>query len=242
MDINSRRVLAFLPRWVSAYAQSIAQLINVVLVAMGICNFFLFTFCFSATMLPNLGINALLISILLCTQNAITFAIFNVAHMPYYCNALTPSDFMVGMCLGTCIGGAILAFVISIFFGEMSKCVTIQMSTFSYACEHQGTMSGIWFWAGWIFWLNFAMAILIVLGRDELTYFAQSRYEDIGVDMEDFSVSYNVPTTTSKQHDAVGEAEFSTPSQEAASMPSGGYTDSFHAVASCERVPILTTM
>lgn len=226
MDMNSQRLMGLLPQWVSSYAESIPQLINLLLVVMGMCNFMLFTCCLSTTMMPNLGLNALLLSILLCIQNGITWTIINSTRMPYYCNALQPSDFLVGMCMGIAIGGAILAFVISIFYGEMSKCVTIQISTFTYACEHKGTMSAIWFWAGLIFWCNLAISALIGLGRDELTFLAQSHYDDIGICMDEYpDTIYNGQqpgvSDERRDHDTIGDTPFSTPSQEA--ICSGGY-------------------
>ena len=203
--------------------------------SIGICNMFLFTYCVSATMMPNLGINSLLMSFLLILQNGITWSILNSTSMPYYCNALTPSDFMVGVCLGTAVGGSILAFVLSLFYGQMSKCVRVQLSTFSYDCEHKGTMSGIWFWATFVFLLDMMVAVLIALGRDELTLFAQSLYEDIGISMDEYSAdSYQVTPNFMASHSAIGEAQFSTPSQEV------GYNNSHNSmsVKNSERVPL----
>ena len=239
MDMTSRRFMGYLPQWVSSYAESIPQLIHLLLAVMGICNFMLFTCCLSTTMMPNLGINALLVSLLLCIQNGITLAILNSTSMPYYCNALQPSDFMVGMCMGIAIGGSILAFVLSLFYGQLSKCVTIQISNFTYVCKHKGTMSAIWFWAGLIFWCNLAISLLIGLGRDELTLLTQSQYDDIGICMDEYPDTNHhgqQPSVSNGRqgHDAIEDTSFSTPSQEA-STGSGGY--GYH-----NQIPMMTSI
>eukprot|EP00542_Grammatophora_oceanica_P006416 CAMPEP_0194053244 /NCGR_PEP_ID=MMETSP0009_2-20130614/48901_1 /TAXON_ID=210454 /ORGANISM="Grammatophora oceanica, Strain CCMP 410" /LENGTH=174 /DNA_ID=CAMNT_0038701221 /DNA_START=257 /DNA_END=781 /DNA_ORIENTATION=+ len=153
------------------------------------------------------------------------------------CPSLRPSDFMVGVILGTSLGGSILSFVLSLFYGQMSKCVSIQMTSFDYLCEHKGNMLGIWFWSGLIFWLDLGVAVLVGIGRDEFTqhYSYSHSYETIGITLDemDNNNSNNMSTSanpfqqpypmasgfsssgmSSSGHQPLGEAQFSTPTQE----------------------------
>lgn len=183
-----------MPQSVTAYLDrhidSIPKLLNHLVFASAICNLFLFIASFQAATLPNLGIDTLLISFLLCFQNAFCWIVLNNGRLPHTFQALAPSEFIVGVVLGISVGGSILAFVLSLFFGRMSKCVRIEVTAYEYVCEHKSLMMSIWFWAGLVFWLNTGISILIAVGRDELIYLRHDNYETIGISMDEFQNSF----------------------------------------------------
>lgn len=185
-----------MPSWFTAYldrhVDSIPKLLNHLVFASAICNFFLFIASFQAALLPSLGLDVLLISILLCFQNIFSWIVLNNARLPHTFQPLAPSEFIMGVLLGIAVGGSILAFVLSLFYGRMSKCIRLEVSAYEYVCEHKSLMMSIWFWAGLVFWLNTGISILIAIGRDELIYLRHnSEYEAIGISMDQFDEFQN---------------------------------------------------
>lgn len=190
--------------YTATHMDTIPKLINHLLLFMAVCNLFLFLACFRSAMGPNNGLDTLLISFLLSLQNLIAWSVINNGRLPNSFQALAPSDFMLGVTLGITVGGSILSFVLSLFYGRMSNCTpvpsedeeNITSSSLPYSheyhdfCDHRGNMVAIWFWSGIVFWINTAVALLIALGRDELTFFAQSNYETIGISMDEFEDSF----------------------------------------------------
>jgi len=212
---KSMRVMSCLPASVTAYldrhVDSIPKLLNHLVFANSICNFFLFIASFQSALLPNLGLDTLLISILLCFQNIFSWIVLNNGRLPHTFQALAPSEFIMGVVLGIAVGGSILAFVLSLFFGRMSKCIRIEINTYEYVCEHKSLMMSIWFWAGLVFWLNTGISILIAIGRDELIYLRQGDYETIhgGISMDEFQSSFerfNAQAQADADFVQVGEA------------------------------------
>jgi hypothetical protein len=188
---------------------TVSKLINRLVFASAICNFFLFIVSFQAAGLPSLGLDTLLISFLLCFQNAVSWIVLNNGQLPHTFNAMSPSEFMMGVLLGIAVGGAILAFVTSLFFGRMSRCIKIEVNAYEYVCEHRSIMLGIWFWSGLVFWINTGIAVLIAVGRDELIYLRQGDYETIGISMDEFQNSferYNAQAHGDADFVQVGEA------------------------------------
>mmetsp|Transcript_22151 Transcript_22151/g.33483 ORF Transcript_22151/g.33483 Transcript_22151/m.33483 type:complete len:249 (+) Transcript_22151:85-831(+) len=206
--------------------ETLPKTINSVLVAMGFCNICLVISVLHASMIPNLGISPSFLSFLLCVQNALTWFALNshrISHLP----TLSPDLFMIGCLLGISVGGSIVSFILSRFYGRMSKCVRIEMSNISYTCNHEGAMTGLWFWSGLVFWFNAFLSVLLVRARD-LASFHQQEYENLslGIDEIPSELQHNTvfsPTSgdgtffgkSSEQHEAVGDAQFpTTPSQE----------------------------
>lgn len=191
------RIMASLTAALTAYfdrhMDNIPKLLSHLVFACSICNFFLFIASFQAALLPNLGLDTLLISFLLCFQNILTWIVLNNGRLPHTFQALAPSEFMVGVVLGISVGGSILSFVLSLFYGRMQRCIRLEISAVEYICENKSLFRTIWFWAGLVFWLNTGIAVLIAVGRDELLYLRQGDYETIGgggISMDEFHESF----------------------------------------------------
>lgn len=185
-------------------------------------------------MLPNLGVSPTFIAFLLLSQNCLTwFALNN--HRMSSLPSLVANEFVIGCLLGIAVGGSLLSFVLSSFFGKLSNCVKIEMQNYDYECKHQGTMKSIWFWSGIVCWLNTCLAILIVYGRDELSFLQHQSYENIGLALEELQNNFerNAVYTHSSgggdgtffgsraeaKHETLGDAQFpTTPSQEESSI------------------------
>lgn len=237
---------SIMPRWLYRFCDTVPKVINNLLFMMGIFNVFLLVSVFQATILPNLGISPTFLAFLLCMQNGLTwFALNNhrLSHLP----TLVADDFVIGCLLGICVGGSIVAFVMSQFFGRMSNCVSIQFTNYDYECKHQSAMLGIWFWSGLVFWVNTIIAVLIVFARDDLSFLQHQNYENIGLALEELennfqrNAVYTQAATSgdgtyfgsstgsaATEHESLGEAAIpqypTTPSQEQNSANAyGGY-------------------
>lgn len=192
MLINMSSITTSISAYFDRHVDNIPKLLNHLVFACAICNFFLFIASFQAAMLPNLGIDTLLISFLLCFQNILTWIVLNNGRLPHTFQALAPSEFMIGVVLGIAVGGSILSFVLSLFYGRMARCIRLEINAVEYLCEDKSLMRTIWFWAGLVFWLNTGIAVLIAVGRDELLYLRQGDYEAIGggISMDEFHQSF----------------------------------------------------
>lgn len=188
MDSLRRTLTAYFDR----HMDNIPKLLSHLVFACSICNFFLFIASFQAALLPNLGLDTLLISFLLCFQNILTWIVLNNGRLPHTFQSFAPSEFMVGVVLGIAVGGSILSFVLSLFYGRMQRCIRLEISAVEYLCENKSLFRAIWFWAGLVFWLNTGIAVLIAVGRDELLYLRQGEYETIGggISMDEFHESF----------------------------------------------------
>lgn len=233
-DMDRIQFTALLPSWLCQYCDTVPKVINNLLLVMGGCNFFLMMSVLGATMLPNLGVSPTFIAFLLLSQNCLTwFALNN--HRMSSLPSLVANEFVIGCLLGIAVGGSLLSFVLSSFFGKLSNCVKIEMQNYDYECKHQGTMKSIWFWSGIVCWLNTCLAILIVYGRDELSFLQHQSYENIGLALEELQNNFerNAVYTHSSgggdgtffgsraeaKHETLGDAQFpTTPSQEESSI------------------------
>lgn len=170
---------------------NIPRAVNGVLAAMAVCNTFLFFSSFVALSLPNNGFNTFLVTVLSCAQNALIVVMLNGQHFTFLLHVssrhslLNPSPFHVGAMLGASVGVGIMNLLISVYFGQLSKCQRTDVEITQYKCDFKGAMRLIWFFAGLLFWLNAALAALIALGKDELAL-GQGHYEDIDVSSEEF--------------------------------------------------------
>eukprot|EP00566_Odontella_aurita_P027175 CAMPEP_0113580702 /NCGR_PEP_ID=MMETSP0015_2-20120614/30840_1 /TAXON_ID=2838 /ORGANISM="Odontella" /LENGTH=163 /DNA_ID=CAMNT_0000484961 /DNA_START=94 /DNA_END=585 /DNA_ORIENTATION=+ /assembly_acc=CAM_ASM_000160 len=138
-----------------------------------------------------MGFNTFLITIISCVQNATIFAVLNGEHFVSILNIsarhsfLNPSSFHMGAMFGASLGVSVINLIISIYFGQMSRCQNSDTDIPQYKCEYKGAMRSIWFFAGLLFWLNAALAVLIAIGKDELAL-GRSHYEDISISNDEF--------------------------------------------------------
>ena len=189
------------------HLDSLGSILNHILVLMLVCNLFLFFSSWSISFLPTMGFSTVMVSFLLCCQNVCVWLIgkfhslcpsYMSRRFPFLnlCSVnnnrisalsfLSPTEFMVGVALGITVGGAVLAFVISGAFRHVSQCSSTGNDgastdpVYEYICGHRkGSMSAVWFWSGIVFWLNFVCALLIAIGKQELTN-QHHQYENIG--------------------------------------------------------------
>lgn len=192
MDTHLIRFSELLPAWLYEYCSTVPKVINKLLLLMGVCNIFLLVGVLQATGLPNLGVSPTFLSSLLCTQNALTWFALNNHRLSSYNRlpTIVANDFVVGCLLGISVGGSIVAFVLSQFFGQMSSCVNIQMTNFEYKCQHQVAMKEIWFWSGLVFWINTILSVMIIFAKDELSYLEHANYETIGLALEELQSNF----------------------------------------------------
>jgi hypothetical protein len=192
MDNHLIRFSELLPPWMYEYFSTVPKVINKLLFLMGFCNIFLLVGVLQATGLPNLGVSPTFLSSLLCAQNTLTWFALNNHRLSSYNRlpTIVANDFVVGCLLGISVGGAIVAFVLSQFFGQMSTCVSIQMTNFEYKCQHQVAMKEIWFWSGLVFWINTILSVTIIFAKDELSYLQHANYETIGLALEELQSNF----------------------------------------------------
>jgi len=199
--MDPQRLQAFLtclPDWFRNYAalhmDTLPKFINHVLVLMAFCNVVLFFSSWTVPVLPDVGLNATLISFLLFAQNICLFLIFNNSQLEDNANVsirfLAPTEFMIGNALGITIGACLLAFVLSGYYRNLSRCVHVRTQIQEEICaldNGRGSLASFSFWARVIFWLEFCLSLLISIGRNQLaTDNGRSReYENLSLDEHD---------------------------------------------------------
>lgn len=169
-------------RYISRHLDSMLKIINHLLYATIIFNSFLFLVSLGA---PNIGINLALISLVLGIQSVSVFFTLNHSPIPAL-HFLSPTPFMVGLALGTTIGAAVLAFMISGAFRKLSGCnfdgkdmhsQSVHGNSTSptgdpvleYLCQKgAASSSAVYFWSGLIFWCDSCVCLLIMMGQSEI--------------------------------------------------------------------------
>jgi hypothetical protein len=153
---------------------------NHVLIFLAVSNIFLLFASIKITVVTFFA------ACLLATQTIAVVLVINNRWIGVAPRVLEPTDFMVGLCLGLCIGGVILAFFVSITFRRaFAFC---EYAEKNYAEEdHQhacGNLThrlwSIWWWSTLVFWLDLFTAFLIAVGRSELSSNEQNQYQSIG--------------------------------------------------------------
>lgn len=183
-SLRLQSVLACLPEWFRHYAalhmDTIAKLINHILIFMGCCNFFLFLASWSVARFPTLGLNTPLVSFLLCSQNVCLWLIFNNARINGL-QSLAPTEFMVGNSLGITIGATLLAMVLTNYFHRLANCTSKEGIVPEFVCQNpnaRASMKNVAFWSGLVFWLELCLVLLIVMGKNDLMT-RSNNYEDL---------------------------------------------------------------
>eukprot|EP00523_Entomoneis_sp_CCMP467_P021287 CAMPEP_0168852500 /NCGR_PEP_ID=MMETSP0727-20121128/13008_1 /TAXON_ID=265536 /ORGANISM="Amphiprora sp., Strain CCMP467" /LENGTH=316 /DNA_ID=CAMNT_0008906623 /DNA_START=101 /DNA_END=1051 /DNA_ORIENTATION=+ len=197
-------------RYVALHMDSIAKILNHILVLAFLLDAMLFFTSWSVSFLPVwLVLNHHRISIAAC---------------------LAPTEFKVGMAFGLCVGAAILSFFVSHAFArpaavcealnaastaagshnnrwlrvlaennatatvddddtaapsddksQTTTYPTIDPSNVYLLCStHKGSMVAVWFWSGLSFWCNFCACLLIWVGQGELAN--ATPYENLSMD------------------------------------------------------------
>ena len=184
---RSQSLLSCLPHWFRNYAalhlDTIAKLVNHLLILMGFCNCVLFFSCWHIPVVSDIGFNTPLCVLFLGVQNACLYIIFNNSRFEGM-QFLAPTEFMVGNSLGITIGAALLALVISNLNRNIAKCTNLRSPVHGYLCDaiadNQGTLTSVSFWSGLVFWLEFCVSLLITIGRRELIN--SNQYENLSLD------------------------------------------------------------
>lgn len=152
----TRSFLNMMPPTIAHYIainlDTIPKVTKYVLLSMSISNFFLFINSMRATFVTFLAAS------LLASQ---TFFVIMVTHnnqISFAPRGMEPTEFMVGLCLGICIGGAILAWFVSV------------------TLVHHWS---IWWWSSIICWSNILLTYLIAAGREDITQTQQQQYNSI---------------------------------------------------------------
>jgi hypothetical protein len=187
---NLRRCLGLLqscagilPPPFSSYIESnldtAPKVVNHVLMLLIICNVFL---VFSTV---GISIMAFFASLLLICQTVMVVTVMNHATISFAPRSLAPTDFMVGLCLGLCLGGVILSFFTSVVFRRFYQ-VCKYAEQFYTQEDHAHACGNLtnrvwwnWLWCSLVFWLDLFTAFLIAAGRHELSYDQHQQYQSI---------------------------------------------------------------
>jgi hypothetical protein len=209
-----------LASYASQHLDSIGKIANHVLAITMICNVFLFLASCNVAVLPNIGINAVMVSLLLIMQTVLVGLILN--NNAHSLRFLSATPMMVGVALGITIGAAVLALVVTNAYRRISSCghtssIPINNTksdsdplgpenfgypVYEYYCkQHVGALTAVWFWSGLVFWFNFCTCLLLSVGQQELAQQGRSQYEHIG--------NGAPPSAASQQH--YGDSSASVP-------------------------------
>lgn len=134
------------------------------------------------------GFTTVLASFLLCCHATCVLLIINNNRISAL-SVLAPTEFMIGNALGLTIGSTILSFYIHSVFASV-KCNQSASANFQELCEsNRGTINSVWFWSGAVCFVNFATALLIAYGRQELAQ-STTMYEQVAnMTMEQYEQS-----------------------------------------------------
>ncbi|GKY93677.1 hypothetical protein MPSEU_000335000 [Mayamaea pseudoterrestris] len=138
-------------------------------------------------------------------DNATVWAILNNGRLSSHFSFLAPNDFIMGVALGITIGASILSFVLSQSFkyGTCSKqsyygsdnrrsdgydshentTERFHESSSRDPLSYCNRSTGVWLWAGFVFWVNFCACLLLAVGRREFSSSSQlhaDQYEPVG--------------------------------------------------------------
>mmetsp|Transcript_41219 Transcript_41219/g.98710 ORF Transcript_41219/g.98710 Transcript_41219/m.98710 type:complete len:260 (+) Transcript_41219:265-1044(+) len=181
-----------LPHPIGSYCQhnldTIPKVLNHTLIGLACSNLFLM---FNAMAVSSITFFA---SLLLVLQTSCVIVVTNHAKFASFVpRSFEPSGFMVGMCLGLCIGGVILAFFLSVTFRRaFAFCKfaeeNYEESDHAHACpgNFMHRCWSLWWWSSLVFWLDLLTAVLIAAGRPELSLYdsggssQQAQYQSIG--------------------------------------------------------------
>jgi hypothetical protein len=166
--------------YIDANLDTAPKVVNHFLMLLITCNAFL--------VVSTLGISLMTFftALLLICQTVLVVMVMNHSQISFAPRALAPTDFMVGLCLGLCIGGVILAFFTSVAFRRFYALCKYAEQFYSqedhtHACGNlTNRLWWNWLWCSLVFWLDLITAFLIAAGRHELSYDEHRQYQSIG--------------------------------------------------------------
>lgn len=153
-----QEMLSCCPQSVATYAtfhlDSISKIINHLLILLLALNVLLFLTSWNVSLLPNVGFSTVSAAFFLCFQTVCVWAMLNNHRISALPPSMDSSEFIIGVALGISIGGAVLSFVVSSTFGNISKCNHSESDpVYEYVCGgRRGSLAAVWFWSGLIFW------------------------------------------------------------------------------------------
>ncbi|KAL7558111.1 hypothetical protein ACA910_020058 [Epithemia clementina (nom. ined.)] len=105
------------PGWISHYMamhmDSIAKILNHVLLLTLVFDVFLFFASFSVQFLPTLGFSPTTLSLLLITEATLLYIMVNHSRISIAPSCLSPTEFKIGLAFGLAVGAAVLSFMVS---------------------------------------------------------------------------------------------------------------------------------
>lgn len=171
----------------AAHLDTTSKAVNHALALLAVCDILLL---FSAA---GVSLVTTLAAALLAAQTGAVAAVMNHDRIGqrWAVRTLEPTEFMVGLCLGLSVGGAVLSFFLSITFRRAyAFCVYAEKhyeeADHQHACGTYltRTLWGVWWWSSAAFWLDVAVAALVAVGRSELARSPQQEYRSIGGEEE----------------------------------------------------------
>ena len=165
--------------YISINLDTIPKVTNHVLLSMSISNFFLLINSMRATFITFLAAS------LLAFQTCFVVMVTSNNRISFAPRVLEPTEFMVGLCLGICIGGVILAFFVSVTFGRVYSFCKYAETNYSaedntHACGNKtNSLWSIWWWSSSICWSNILLTYLVAVGREDINQTQQQQYNSI---------------------------------------------------------------
>jgi len=162
--------------------ETIPKAVNHLLFLMAFINAMLFFGACAVYHLPNMGFNTLIVTILSVLHNGALWEVLNNGRIFPHESYIGNSQFTIGVMLGLTVGMALLLFVVSIYFGQLSNCDSSDMTDelIQYACDSKVGMWSVWFFASIGFMIDCALVALLGVGKEELVA-EQHQYDDIGL-------------------------------------------------------------
>jgi hypothetical protein len=193
--------------YMAVHVDTIPKVMNHVLFLLTVSNFFLLIKSMSVSFMT------FIVASLLALQTMVAVMILNNNQINLAPRSLEPTEFIVGLCLGICVGGGILAFFVSVSFSRaFSLCkyaaVHYTPEDLQHSCGNltKNRLWSMWWWSSIIFWLDIFLAFLVAAGREEITHTQQQQYNSID-SSERSSVSsltsadqYNIQPPQFQQH------------------------------------------
>mmetsp|Transcript_5048 Transcript_5048/g.11243 ORF Transcript_5048/g.11243 Transcript_5048/m.11243 type:complete len:251 (+) Transcript_5048:154-906(+) len=180
LHLNTQLFPPMIQNYIAVNLNTIHKVTNHILFCMAIANFFLFILSMRASFLTFLAAS------LLTFQTCLVTMVTNNDRISFAPQSLQPTEFMVGLCLGICVGGIILSFFLSAISGRLfsfckdaekidtddPKSSTIRM------CVNDPLWS-IWWFSSLICCSNILLSYFVAVGRNTISQRQQQQYSSI---------------------------------------------------------------